>query len=196
MSNNHTIHSLQHHFGWDNANKPVIGIKSGETIEIDTVDSSGSQLNIDSTIDFLNKKFAKNVVVKKEARPFRIPKNINLVFPKNKLIVFTGISGSGKSSLAFDTPTNLLNLCVPPHAGINPRLTSGCENLALSEEILMSHASASSFPPPYAAPFIAATTGLPTPDNFLKTFCPNSITANTSFGSVNCANDFMSCSKR
>ena len=51
MSNNHTIHSLQHHFGWDNANKPVIDIKSGETIEIDTVDSSGSQLNIDSTID-------------------------------------------------------------------------------------------------------------------------------------------------
>ena len=46
MSNNHTIHSLQHHFGWDNANKPVIDIKSGETIEIDTVDSSGSQLNI------------------------------------------------------------------------------------------------------------------------------------------------------
>ena len=38
MSNNHTIHSLQHHFGWDNANKPVINIKSGETIEIDTVD--------------------------------------------------------------------------------------------------------------------------------------------------------------
>jgi len=51
MSNNHTIHSLQHHFGWDNANKPVIDIKSGETIEIDTVDSSGSQLNIDSTVD-------------------------------------------------------------------------------------------------------------------------------------------------
>ena len=51
MSNNHTIHSLHHHFGWDNANKPVIEIKSGETIEIETVDSSGSQLNIDSTID-------------------------------------------------------------------------------------------------------------------------------------------------
>ena len=30
-------------------------------------------------------------------------KNINLELPKNKLIVFTGISGSGKSSLAFDT---------------------------------------------------------------------------------------------
>jgi len=30
-------------------------------------------------------------------------KNISLDIPKNKLIVFTGISGSGKSSLAFDT---------------------------------------------------------------------------------------------
>jgi excinuclease ABC subunit A len=30
-------------------------------------------------------------------------KNIDLVIPKGKLVVFTGISGSGKSSLAFDT---------------------------------------------------------------------------------------------
>ena len=30
-------------------------------------------------------------------------KNINLDLPKNKLIVMTGVSGSGKSSLAFDT---------------------------------------------------------------------------------------------
>ena len=30
-------------------------------------------------------------------------KNINLEIPKDKLIVFTGLSGSGKSSLAFDT---------------------------------------------------------------------------------------------
>ena len=30
-------------------------------------------------------------------------KNINLDLPKNKLIVITGVSGSGKSSLAFDT---------------------------------------------------------------------------------------------
>ncbi|HMB25962.1 MAG TPA: excinuclease ABC subunit UvrA [Patescibacteria group bacterium] len=30
-------------------------------------------------------------------------KNINLEIPRNKMIVFTGISGSGKSSLAFDT---------------------------------------------------------------------------------------------
>ena len=30
-------------------------------------------------------------------------KNINLELPRNKLIVVTGLSGSGKSSLAFDT---------------------------------------------------------------------------------------------
>ena len=30
-------------------------------------------------------------------------KNIDLTLPRNKLIVFTGLSGSGKSSLAFDT---------------------------------------------------------------------------------------------
>jgi len=30
-------------------------------------------------------------------------KNLNLTIPRNKLIVFTGLSGSGKSSLAFDT---------------------------------------------------------------------------------------------
>src|SRR6202158_4081768 len=30
-------------------------------------------------------------------------KNIDLSFPRNKLVVITGISGSGKSSLAFDT---------------------------------------------------------------------------------------------
>ena len=30
-------------------------------------------------------------------------KNINIELPKNKLIVMTGLSGSGKSSLAFDT---------------------------------------------------------------------------------------------
>ena len=30
-------------------------------------------------------------------------KNIDIDIPKNKLVVMTGVSGSGKSSLAFDT---------------------------------------------------------------------------------------------
>ncbi|GAC1680088.1 MAG: hypothetical protein NVS9B9_01020 [Ktedonobacteraceae bacterium] len=30
-------------------------------------------------------------------------KNINVTIPRDKLVVITGLSGSGKSSLAFDT---------------------------------------------------------------------------------------------
>jgi excinuclease ABC subunit A len=41
-------------------------------------------------------------IVIKGARQHNL-KNINLKLPKNKLVVFTGLSGSGKSSLAFDT---------------------------------------------------------------------------------------------
>lgn len=44
----------------------------------------------------------KDYIFIKGARQHNL-KNITLKIPKNKLIVFTGISGSGKSSLAFDT---------------------------------------------------------------------------------------------
>lgn len=37
-------------------------------------------------------------------------KNIDLTIPKNKLVVVTGLSGSGKSSLAFDTLYTRLSL--------------------------------------------------------------------------------------
>lgn len=43
-----------------------------------------------------------NKLIIKGARENNL-KNINLTLPKNKLIVVTGVSGSGKSSLAFDT---------------------------------------------------------------------------------------------
>ena len=56
----HTIHSHHHHFGWDNSIKPIIYVKSGETIQVDTVDSSGSQLSEKSTIDdVVNLDFSK-----------------------------------------------------------------------------------------------------------------------------------------
>ena len=41
-------------------------------------------------------------IVIKKARQHNL-KNISLELPRNELIVFTGVSGSGKSSLAFDT---------------------------------------------------------------------------------------------
>jgi len=45
---------------------------------------------------------AKNFIKIRGAKVHNL-KNINLDIPKNKLIVVTGVSGSGKSSLAFDT---------------------------------------------------------------------------------------------
>jgi excinuclease ABC subunit A len=41
-------------------------------------------------------------IVIKGARQHNL-KNVSLEIPRNKLVVVTGLSGSGKSSLAFDT---------------------------------------------------------------------------------------------
>ncbi len=43
----------------------------------------------------------ENIVVQ-GAREHNL-KNIDVTIPRNKLVVVTGVSGSGKSSLAFDT---------------------------------------------------------------------------------------------
>jgi len=44
----------------------------------------------------------KNVITIKGAREHNL-KNVDLTIPREKFVVFTGLSGSGKSSLAFDT---------------------------------------------------------------------------------------------
>ena len=46
--------------------------------------------------------FEMDKIIVKGARENNL-KNVNIELPKNKLIVMTGLSGSGKSSLAFDT---------------------------------------------------------------------------------------------
>ena len=43
----------------------------------------------------------KNIVIK-NARVNNL-KNISLTIPRNQFVVISGVSGSGKSSLAFDT---------------------------------------------------------------------------------------------
>ena len=50
MGCNHTIHKHQHHFGWDNSIDPVLSVDPGETVEVETIDSSGGQLNASSTL--------------------------------------------------------------------------------------------------------------------------------------------------
>ena len=52
----------------------------------------------------MNKKTEKNTdqIVIKGARTHNL-RNINLTMPRSKMVVISGVSGSGKSSLAFDT---------------------------------------------------------------------------------------------
>lgn len=50
----------------------------------------------------LDKLNPKDFIIIKGARVNNL-KNLNVAIPRNKLIVITGLSGSGKSSLAFDT---------------------------------------------------------------------------------------------
>lgn len=60
MPSNHTIHRHHHHFGWDNANAPVLAVAPGDTVELATVDSSGGQLSPTSTLaDLQALDFAK-----------------------------------------------------------------------------------------------------------------------------------------
>tara|TARA_B100000953_G_scaffold109350_1_gene89831 strand:+ start:5236 stop:8025 length:2790 start_codon:yes stop_codon:yes gene_type:complete len=53
------------------------------------------------TVDIANVDPKKNIIIK--GAKLHNLKNINAIIPRNKLVVITGLSGSGKSSLAFDT---------------------------------------------------------------------------------------------
>ena len=53
-------------------------------------------------LNYMTKKIKKDYIIIKGARQHNL-KNINTKIPRNTLTVITGLSGSGKSSLAFDT---------------------------------------------------------------------------------------------
>jgi acetamidase/formamidase len=47
----HTIHSHQHHLGWNNAFAPVLHVAPGESVEFEVFEASGGQLSPNSTVD-------------------------------------------------------------------------------------------------------------------------------------------------
>ncbi|RZL05125.1 MAG: excinuclease ABC subunit A, partial [Hymenobacter sp.] len=64
-------------------------------------DHSALQLAAPAT-DAIDQLDPRQFIVIKNARVHNL-KNLSVALPRNKFIVVTGLSGSGKSSLAFDT---------------------------------------------------------------------------------------------
>ena len=63
-------------------------------------------------------------IIVKGARAHNL-KDIDIELPKNKLIVMTGLSGSGKSSLAFDTIyLSLIHISEPTRPVCSSRMPS------------------------------------------------------------------------
>jgi excinuclease ABC subunit A len=81
---------------------PAIGVLENEPIEITQPQKIASITELDDVTGFVS---APEYIEVTGAREHNL-KNIDITIPKNKLVVFTGVSGSGKSSLAFDTIYN------------------------------------------------------------------------------------------
>ena len=64
-----------------------------------------------------------------EVRPVNNLKNIPFSIPINQLTVVTGVSGSGKSSLAFDTITRKASAATSNRCGLRAQFLSGWTSL-------------------------------------------------------------------
>jgi len=92
--------------------KTTLPKRDKEVIKSDDNKASGrskrsGQPDTESNADFMERTVGgiNDLIEVTGAREHNL-KNIDISIPKNKLVVFTGVSGSGKSSLAFDTIYN------------------------------------------------------------------------------------------
>jgi len=51
VKNAHSISNSNSHYGWDNSLEPIVRIAPGDTVEFDTIDASGGQLDKHSTVE-------------------------------------------------------------------------------------------------------------------------------------------------
>lgn len=73
-----------------------------EVLRVCTIKNSPSGYDIGITLAPINIKVIDREIKLSKVKVHNL-KSVNLTLPHGKLIVFTGVSGSGKSSLAFDT---------------------------------------------------------------------------------------------
>lgn len=85
------------------ARKPSSGAKtsSGQTLSGNKTSLADQAAALEAMFDEARRTDSRMITVR-GAREHNL-KNVDLAIPRDKLVVFTGLSGSGKSSLAFDT---------------------------------------------------------------------------------------------
>ncbi|AZN97237.1 acetamidase [Mesorhizobium sp. M9A.F.Ca.ET.002.03.1.2] len=128
MCNNcdYTIHGRHHHFGWDNSFAPAERVAPGSTIEFQCLDSSGGQLQADSTVadiaklDFSRINPVTGPIFVEGAEPGDALKVTIEMFKPSGFGWTANIPGFGL--LADDFPQPALNIWTYDAASLEPAL--------------------------------------------------------------------------
>ncbi|MCF6101781.1 acetamidase/formamidase family protein [Mesorhizobium muleiense] len=128
MCNNcdYTIHGRHHHFGWDNSFVPTERVAPGSTIEFQCLDSSGGQLQPDSTVadvallDFAKVNPVTGPIYVDGAEPGDALKITIEMFKPSGFGWTANIPGFGL--LADDFPEPALNIWTYDAASLEPAL--------------------------------------------------------------------------